>query len=298
MIRRASVLKAWLCAVAFNTAQTQGALAWGDEGHEVVALVAQSFLEPDVRKRVTALLASDSDTLTGHDIASAATWADKFRDANISGSRQRTRQWHFIDIEITAPNFDEACFNHPPIPTGTSASDGPEADCVVDKIQEFAAELTNPSIDIEEQVAALKFVLHFVGDVHQPLHSSDDHDRGGNSKRVSAGGFSAGNLHHFWDTEFVDQLGPDAKTIASDLIGHITKDQQLQWQSGNAADWAQETFRIANSDAYGQLPEPNTHGSFRLSDDYVTMAINDVALQLSKAGVRLAMILNQSLRKP
>ena len=298
MIRRASVLAAWLCAATFNVAQTQNALAWGDEGHEVVALVAQSFLEPDVRKRVTALLASDTDTLTGHDIASAATWADKFRDANIGGSRQRTRQWHFVDIEITAPNFDEACFNHPPIPTGTPASDGPEADCVVDKIQEFAAELANPSTDIEEQVAALKFVLHFVGDVHQPLHSSDDHDRGGNDKRISASGLSAGNLHHFWDTEFVDQLGPDPKTIASDLIGHITKDQQLQWQSGNPADWAQETFRIAKSDAYGQLPEPNTHGSFRLSDDYVTMATNDVALQLSKAGVRLAMILNQSLRKP
>jgi hypothetical protein len=298
MIRHASVLAAWLCAAAFNTTQIQNALAWGDEGHEVVALVAQSFLEPDVRKRVTALLASDTDTLTAHDIASAATWADKFREANISGSRQRTRQWHFVDIEITAPNFDEACFNHPPIPIGAPASDGPEADCVVDKIQEFAAELANPSTDIEEQVAALKFVLHFVGDVHQPLHSSDDHDRGGNDKRVSAGGFSAGNLHHFWDTEFVNQLGPDAKTIASDLIGHITKDQQLQWQSGNPADWAQETFGIAKSDAYGQLPEANTHGSFRLSDDYVTTATNDVALQLSKAGVRLAMILNQSLRKP
>jgi hypothetical protein len=166
------------------------------------------------------------------------------------------------------------------------------------RTREFAAELANPSTDIEEQVAALKFVLHFVGDVHQPLHSSDDHDRGGNDKRISASGFSAGNLHHFWDTEFVDQLGPDPKMIASDLIGHITKDQQLQCQSGNLADWAQETFRIAKSDAYGQLPEPNTHGSFRLSDDYVTMATNDVALQLSKAGVRLAMILNQSLRKP
>jgi S1/P1 Nuclease len=287
-----------LCVAALNVAQTSGALAWGDEGHEVVALVAQSFLEPDVRKRVNALLAADIDNLAAHDIASAATWADKLRDANVNGSREKTRQWHFVDIEITAPNFDEACFNHPPIPAGTTASDGPAADCVVDKIQEFAAELANPATDIEEQVVALKFVLHFVGDVHQPLHSSDDHDRGGNDKRVSAAGFSAGNLHHFWDTEFVDQLGPDAKTIASDLIGHITKDQQLQWQSGNPADWAQESFRMAKDDAYGQLPEPNSHGNFRLTDDYVTTAASDVGIQLSKAGVRLAMILNQALHKP
>src|SRR5215471_6174334 len=230
IMRRVSRFICVFC-LALNFAQVRAARAWGDEGHEVVALVAQSFLDSDVRKKITALLAADPDSLTAHDIAAAATWVDKFRDANINGSRERTRQWHFVDIEITAPNLDEACFNHPPIPTGTTASDGPAADCVVDKIQEFAAELANPATDIEEQVVALKFVLHFVGDVHQPLHSSDDHDRGGNDKRVSASGLSAGNLHHFWDTEFVDQLGPDAKTIASDLIGHITKDQQQQWQS-------------------------------------------------------------------
>jgi nuclease S1 len=222
------------------------ARAWGDEGHEVVALVAQSFLDTDVRKRVAALLAADTSPLTTHDIASEATWADKFRDANIDGS----------------------------------------------------AELANPATDLEEQVAALKYVLHFVGDLHQPLHSSDDHDRGGNNKRVSATGFKAGNLHHFWDTEFVDQLG-DAKTIASDLIGHITKDQQNQWQAGAPADWdwAKESFKMAKDDAYRQLPDPNPHGGFRLSDDYVTTATNHVSLQFSKAGIRLTMILNQALRK-
>jgi hypothetical protein len=246
---------------------------------------------------VAALLAADTDSLAAHDIASAATWADKYRDANINGSREKTRQWHFVDIEITAPNLDEACFNHPSIPTGTTASDGPAKDCVVDKIQQFAAELANPATDLEEQIVALKFVLHFVGDLHQPLHGSDDHDRGGNDKRVSAAGFKAGNLHHFWDTEFVDQLGPDAKRIASDLIGHISSDQQKTWEAGGPADWAQESFKVATSDTYGQLPEPNARGSFRLSDDYVTMATDDVSLQLSKAGVRLAFILNQALRK-
>jgi len=154
------------------------------------------------------------------------------------------------------------------------------------------------SLNRSRRAGRLKFVLHFVGDLHQPLHSSDDHDRGGNDKRVSAAGFRAGNLHHYWDTEFVDQLGPDAKTIASDLIGHITRDQVMQWRAGDVPDWAQESFRIAKSDAYGQLPEPNARGSFRLSDDYVTEATQDVSLQLSKAGVRLALILNNAFRKP
>ncbi|WP_338026491.1 S1/P1 nuclease [Bradyrhizobium acaciae] len=298
MIRVVSSLAILACGVVLSCSNIRSALAWGDEGHEVVALVAQSFLDADVRKRVNALLAADTDPLTAHDIASAATWADKYRDANVNNARERTRQWHFVDIEIAAPNFDEACFNHPAVPNGSPASDGPPADCVVDKIQEFAAELANPATDSEEQVAALKFLLHFVGDVHQPLHSSDDHDRGGNAKRVSAAGLSAGNLHHFWDTEFVDQLGPDPRTIASDLIGHITNEQQTQWQAGNADDWAKEAFALSKDDVYGQLPTPNARGSFRLPDDYVTTATNDVAIQLSKAGVRLAMILNQALRKP
>ena len=196
-----------------------------------------------------------------------------------------------------APDFDQACFGHPTIPAGTAASDGPADDCVVDKIQSFAAELASPATDLEEQIAALKFLLHFVGDMHQPLHSSDDNDRGGNDKRVSAAGFQAGNLHHFWDTEFVDQLGSSTKAVASDLIGHISPTQEQQWQTGNLADWAQESFGVAKNDAYGQFPDPNSRGSFRLSDDYVTTATQDVALQLSKAGVRLAFVLNNALRR-
>jgi len=74
-------------------------------------------------------------------------------------------------------------------------------------VDEFAAELAKPATNPKERVIALKFLLHFVSDLHQPLHSVDDNDRGGNNKRVSAPGFRAGNLHHFWDIEFVEQLG-------------------------------------------------------------------------------------------
>jgi len=169
--------------------------------------------------------------------------------------------------------IDQACFAHPVIPAGTPASNGPADDCVVDKIQEFAAELANPATDHEEQVVALKFLLHFVGDLHQPLHSSDDNDRGGNN----AAGFRAGNLHHFWDTEFVGQLETDAKSIASDLIGHISNDQTREWQAGEPSDWARESFQVAKDDAYGQLPEPTVRGTFRQTDEYITTAAQDVA---------------------
>jgi hypothetical protein len=287
----AATAVAWV----LNIASSLPALAWGDEGHEVIALIAQTHLDPTALKKVSALLAADTDSLTSHDIAAEATWADKLRNSNDNGARQKTRQWHYVDIEISAPDIDYACFGHPFLSSGELASNGPEADCVVDKIQQFAAELASPATNPEEQIVALKFLLHFVGDIHQPLHAADDNDRGGNEKRVAATGFRAGNLHHFWDTEFVRRLGPDAAAIASDLNRRISASDVQRWSQGGAADWALETFTIGRDDAYGQLPEPSGRGIFVLSDDYVAMADRDVASQLSKAGIRLAYILNKTL---
>ena len=79
-------------AMATTIVQPRPALAW-DDGHKVVALITQSFLDADVRKRVNALLAVDTDSLTPHQIAGAAPWTDKVRDANINRARQKTRQW-------------------------------------------------------------------------------------------------------------------------------------------------------------------------------------------------------------
>src|SRR5262245_3917113 len=101
---RISVMTAAI-AFALLASMPQPALSWGDEGHEIVAQIAQAFLEPDVRAKVTRLLATDTDSLTAHDIASEATWADKYRDANRNGSREKTHQWHFVDIEISHPDL-------------------------------------------------------------------------------------------------------------------------------------------------------------------------------------------------
>jgi nuclease S1 len=269
--------------------------AWGDNGHVVIALIAQSRLDPVARKNVDALLAADTDTLTEPNIAAAAIWADKYRDSDRHGARQNTRMWHFVDLELTAPDLDQACFGHPVLPPGKPASTGPAQDCVVDKIDQFAAELANPATATAERILALKFLLHFVGDVHQPLHAADDHDRGGNDKRVSASGVRAATLHHFWDSEFVWQIGPNPQQIATQLAAHISAGASSAWSKGRPSDWAMETFRIAKDDAYGRLPPPNTHGKTRLTAAYFAMADRDVARQLSKAGVRLAVMLNRAL---
>jgi hypothetical protein len=201
------------------------AQAWGDQGHRIIALIADRYLDPTARTELGLILGGDTDSLTPHDIASESTWADKYRDSDRNGTGERyrrTRQWHFVDFELDNPNLDQACDNHPRLPHETLASRGPADACVVDKIDQFDAELANPKTAEEERLVALKFLLHLVGDLHQPLHASDDHDAGGNRKQVAVDGFTANNLHHFWDIEFVERLGDDPAETAARLMARIS----------------------------------------------------------------------------
>ena len=113
---------------------------------------------------------------------------------------------------------------------GMVASNGPTQACVVDKIEQFAAELADPKTDPEERLIALKFILHLVGDLHQPLHAADDHDPGGNRKHVAADGFQPGNLHHYWDVEFVEHLGTDPRQVAGAIVAGISDEQRRAWR--------------------------------------------------------------------
>jgi hypothetical protein len=274
--------------------------AWGDEGHQIVALIAQHYLDAPVQLRVQGLLASDRSALVPDtSMASEALWADRYRDSDRDAGAQRyeqTRRWHYVDLELGAPDLERACFAHPALPAGVPASAGPAEDCVVDKIAQFEAELGDAHIGIDERRLALQFLLHLIGDVHQPLHASDDADEGGNRKRVSARGLRAGSLHHYWDTEFVRQLGEQPLPVSQRLLSQISAADVLGWQRGGAADWARESFSVARALAYDPLPPAGARGTYRLSAGYVRDAVSAVQLQLCRAGVRLAGVLNQALK--
>jgi hypothetical protein len=280
---------------------TTPAHAWGDEGHEIVALIAQHYLDPAVATKVNSILAADATHLTPNtNIDSEATWADKYRESGTAPYNE-THNWHFVDLEISGPDLVSACFGEPPL-NGALASAGPAQDCVVDKITEFAAELKDPATTDQERLYALQYILHFVGDLHQPLHSSDNNDRGGNDEKVkavpalpSSAGKSSGVLHGFWDTQFVALQGKSAATVAKKLISKITQAQRTKWSSGTPADWANETFAVSKVNAYGPLPAPTSPHNYTLPKAYVTNAKGVVATQLSKAGVRLAFVLNAAL---
>ncbi|USI72875.1 S1/P1 nuclease [Sphingomonas morindae] len=269
------------------------AFAWGFQGHRIVAEIARAELTPAVRAKVDAILANDGDALTAHDMASEATWADVYR----SRGHRETGSWHFVDTEIDGSvDQDAACFGHPA--PDQPASTGPAQDCVVDKIREFAAELAAPGTAPQERLFALKFLLHFIGDEHQPLHASDKHDRGGNCILLSLGGSRTQNLHAYWDTNVVQALGSDPAQVAAMLRARITPALRTQWQKGDAASWAQEAYGIARSLAYSagspaacsQDPAPIT-----LPAGYDLKAQAAAAVQLERAGVRLGLVLNQAL---
>lgn len=284
------VLLATAALVALAPAR---ASAWGYEGHQVVALIARGYLTPAVRAKVDALLAADTDGLTVHDMASEATWADAYRGA---GHRE-TAQWHFVDIEIDHANVNAACFGFPRAPAG-AASAGPATDCVVNKAAEFAAELRDPATSPEERLLALKFVLHFVGDLHQPLHAGDNHDRGGNCVPVALGGVRSTNLHAWWDTGVVQLLGDSPENVAAQLSAQITPAQRTQWERGDPTSWALESYGVAKASVY-TLGTPADCGRdaapITLSTAYVTAAKAVAAAQLERAGVRLAAVLNRAL---
>jgi hypothetical protein len=267
--------------------------AWGAEGHQIVAQIARAYLTPAVLTKVDALLAGDtSNPLTPHDMASEAVWADVYRGAG----HKETVQWHFVNIELDKPDLASACFNFPSL-GGRAASEGPADDCITDKITEFAKALSNPATSPQERITALRYVLHFVGDIHQPLHAADNHDRGGNCVQLALGGPRTQNLHSYWDTGVVEALGTDPVATSRRLVAAIKPEQAKLWSSGGPKAWAAESFDVARRSVYTIGSKPGCDGGqgpIPLPAGYADAAKVVVTEQLQKAGIRLALVLNSA----
>ncbi|MEG3145018.1 S1/P1 nuclease [Sphingomonas sp. RT2P30] len=283
------IMVAALSALALLPTQ---AFAWGSEGHVLVAAIARSRLSPETVAKVDAILAQDHDSSTPSDMLSRAVWADVYRR-----DHRETSQWHFADVEKDHPDFDEACFGHPA--SAQPASAGPEQACVIDRAADFARELGDPNTPMPERILALKFVLHFVGDMHQPLHVADNHDHGGNCILISLGGSRTVNLHSYWDTMVVGELGKDAREILTRLTADITQDKAATWSTGDFNSWAHETNAIAFRTAYSFPTQPRCEQSptpLLFPKDYDEAAQLAAATQLERAGVRLAFVLEKAMK--
>ena len=156
------------------------ALAWGHEGHEIIALIAEHYM-------TSATIAKTDVLLGGAGIDSVASWADDYRR-----DHRETGPWHYIDIPLADSRID-------------MARECPNGDCVIAKAEYFLGILRDPKADRASKAEALKFVVHFVGDMHQPLHDEDNGDKGGNERHVIFDG-KPDTLHWVWDTGLQDHI--------------------------------------------------------------------------------------------
>ncbi len=252
------------CIAASNIA-----LAWGPEGHEVVALIAQQHLTPEASKAADALLALEPEA--GATLASVASWADRIRDKN-------TAAWHYVNLPR-----DADCHY-------LAARDCPGGDCVVGALEAQVTRLASNAAPAE-RLEALKWVVHLVGDLHQPLHVGFADDRGGNTYQLQA--FDKGtNLHAVWDSGLLREIEPSAALLAArlgaaDLATRSSTPTPTPSLGFAPATWAQQSCRIASrADFYPPRDLPAAYAQ----------TFNPVVQQqLRDAGLRLAATLNTAL---
>jgi hypothetical protein len=152
--------------------------------------------------------------------------------------------------------------------------------------------LQDPKADRAAKAEALKFVIHFFGDTHQPLHDEDDRDKGGNTRHVIFDG-KPDNLHWIWDAGLLEHINRNPEALAAELERHITDADRAAWTKGSIEDWVLEGHRLAQTVAYGdsgsENPAPITPAHEQQADPVIEVL-------LEKAGVRLAYLLNPALK--
>jgi len=259
-----------LAAVALTV--PQAARAWGREGHAVIADIAQAHLTPAAYSAASLLLEDEGLT----ELAEVASWADDYRKTH-----PETAPWHYVDIPLDAPAY-------------VASRDCAGGDCAVAKLEQFRAVLADPSATAPQRLEALKWVVHLVGDIHQPLHAEDNNDRGGN--QVAALGFDQPvSLHAIWDTQMIEAEDPDATSLAATLDARITPAEIAVWDHGSPEDWLNQSHALAIP-AYGLLGNPAPGSTVSVPASYISAEQQVIDVQLERAGVRLAEVLNEALK--
>ncbi|HTS61310.1 MAG TPA: S1/P1 nuclease [Candidatus Acidoferrales bacterium] len=244
--------------------------AWGPEGHDLVARLASAHLNPAAAAKVKEILGPDTS------MTSVSSWADQVRN-----SRRDTAPWHFVDIPITKPHLD-------------LVRDCPKGDCVVVKIEEFRKILADPATGPAQRREALMFLIHFIGDMHQPLHCSDNKDRGGNEVRLDFFGRNQ-NLHSIWDGGLLGRMGTEDVLFAQ-FSKDLTDKRAKKWGKGSVREWAEESHKAGVKTVYGKLPKPPAGGPAKITPEYEKAADPLIQQQIEKAGARLAATLNAALK--
>jgi len=253
------------------------AWAWGDEGHKIVCEIAMRLAQPSTRAEIQKLISTDERFDSFSD---SCIWPDH--------PRQRASE-HFLNLPRDSDGLhSEAC-------PGASA-------CVVTAIRKDFDVVSSTSASQAQKLASLKFLGHWVGDIHQPLHVSFEDDRGGNGILVT-GECGASNLHSAWDTCLVlKAVGENVNEAATELMKTITPARIASWTHSEPKDWANESFAIAEQAQTKYCIRQGTScdqpaGKVTIDAAYVVANAPVIREQLQKASVRLAHLLDASLGK-
>ncbi|WP_342449811.1 S1/P1 nuclease [Sphingomonas jejuensis] len=276
-----------LLFVAAAMLPTAPALSWGRYGHDTVAEIAWLESSPVVRARMTALLRRtallETPDCPARTLGDASIWADCIR--GLSPRFSYTNPWHYQNVSVCRPfELTAAC------------KDG---NCVSAQIDRNVRLLADRTVPERERVAALLFLIHFVGDLHQPLHAGDDDDRGGNDVRARYGiaGGPRTNLHGVWDTPLAERAITTPAADARGLLASAPADRAAL-AAGTTEDWSREAWQAAREIAYTPVRggDPCARGNVAaLSEADIEQAIPVIRLQVLRGGVRLARLLQEAL---
>lgn len=269
------------------------AWAWFAEGHEIIAIIAADNLTPAARSHVAQILRVPTDTGSlERAMAAASIRPDtEFRDEDRS-----TAQWHYIDICLQDKE------------SGLRAR-CPQGNCVTAKIDEYAHRLRDQNYDKWGAAGDLAFLIHFVGDIYQPLHTTTNADRGGTCQQVNVAPAEE-NLHYVWDDAVVTVLEKQLGTTEPEATAHKLEERYptagdlATWKPNESAQIAWESHQLAETDVYRALGIPDrpcelhschpaTGTTVTLSAAYMEREGQVAGRQLAKAGYRLAALLNE-----
>jgi hypothetical protein len=240
--------------------------AWGFRGHRASAMLAWSRLSPAAKSAVRDLLGP------GESLADVSTWADeKRREFPESGP------WHYVNVPLIEDRYDpKYC---------------PAGGCVVSKVRDFRKVLADRDAPRPKRVEALKFLVHFVQDLHQPLHVGERGDRGGNDLQVCW--FDEGsNLHRVWDSGLIERVYEDEETLTRALTTLAGEDSAREWAGKTVEVWADESLEAAKSAYRFPGSDSELRPGARLGAAYESAHLPVARKRLAQSGVRLAVVLN------
>ncbi len=271
-------------ALAISVLASGPAMAWGAYGHRATAAIALANVKPSTRAAIARLIAADGQLGTPdcriRNLEDAATWADCIRR---DGWRWGySFAWHYR----TAP----ICEAYDP---KKNCSGG---NCILAQIDRNQRILADESLPSNVRIEALAFLVHFIGDVHQPLHSGDDDDKGGNDRVTDYGIVPDLNLHSIWDGPLAERAISSAQPS---LVRHYSSAERDQLAAGTPADWGRESWQLARDVVYpgafnrdvckDEVPE---HAA--LDQEDIHAAIPVVQRRIEQAGLRMARMLDEA----